>query len=544
MWAKKKYLLSLLSGMLLFIGWPPLSLSPLLLVALVPLFIAIKSVVEDNAHKKGKRIFALSFLCFFIFNTLSVYWIYNAISAYNTGTSGIFVSAIISLIPYTLGPLLLSVAVWVTYSVSKNYNNYIKAISFISLFIAAEYLQQSWDLSFPWMTLGNGFAGIHQLVQWYEYTGVYGGTFWILISNIVGFCLYQNLKSGIKTGSLQLTAAFFAVILVPSLYSLFVYVQYEEETNPSNIVIVQPNIDPYNKFGSLTAASQLEVLTTLSDQAAQPNTEFFIWPETAIPNYADEDQIRKNRELLLARDFLTQYPNASLLTGIETIKWYPNAATPSSKFIAERNMYLDNFNSAIQIENSASIQIYHKSKLVPGVEKMPFPTLLAFLKPVFAQLGGSVSGWGWQDQPTVFYSFSGIGTVPVICFESLWGNWIGRSVKNGAQFISIITNDGWWGNTSGKDQHLMYAKLRAIEMRRYVVRSANTGISAIIDQKGDIKAQSKWWTRDALNADIQLNSHITFYAQNGDITAFIAIISGSIFCVIYLANNVRRRFRS
>lgn len=147
---------------------------------------------------------------------------------------------------------------------------------------------------------------------------------------------------------------------------------------------------------------------------------------------------------------------------------------------------------------------------------MPFPNAFSILAPLFEGFGGTIGGYGSQKEPGVFYSYSGIGVAPVICYESLWGDWIGRAVGNGAQFITIITNDGWWGNTSGKDQHLLYAKLRAIETRRYVVRSANTGISCFINQRGDILQQSKWWTRTALKADINLNDTLTFYVRQGN----------------------------
>jgi apolipoprotein N-acyltransferase len=163
---------------------------------------------------------------------------------------------------------------------------------------------------------------------------------------------------------------------------------------------------------------------------------------------------------------------------------------------------------------------------------MPFPKVFSFLAPVFDGLGGSVSGWGWQENPGVFYSQSGIGVAPVVCYESLWGSWIGESVKNGAQFIAIITNDGWWGNTSGKDQHLLYAKLRAIETRRWVVRSANTGISAFINQKGDITQKSVWWTRTALKENINLNDYMTTYVNTGDIIAQIFSVLAVLLALI------------
>ncbi|MGH7238163.1 MAG: apolipoprotein N-acyltransferase, partial [Candidatus Saccharimonadales bacterium] len=188
------------------------------------------------------------------------------------------------------------------------------------------------------------------------------------------------------------------------------------------------------------------------------------------------------------------------------------------------------FNAAINIENSPEVQFYHKSKLVPGVESLPFASTLSFIKPVFEHFGGATGSYGSQKEPGVFYSQSGIGVTPVICYESIWGGWIAKSIKKGSQFIAVITNDGWWGNTPGKDQHLDYAKLRAIETRRWVCRSANTGISAFINQRGDIVQQTKWWVRTAIKQNINLNSDLTFYVIHGDYIAEI----GSLLALLWI----------
>ncbi|MFD2147735.1 apolipoprotein N-acyltransferase [Mucilaginibacter antarcticus] len=196
---------------------------------------------------------------------------------------------------------------------------------------------------------------------------------------------------------------------------------------------------------------------------------------------------------------------------------------------------MDNYSTAINIENSGTVQFYHKSKLVPGAESLPFENTLSFLKPVFAHLGGVTGTYTKQEQPSVLYSASGIGVAPVICYESIWGEWVAKSVGKGAQFIAIITNDGWWENTSGKDQHLDYAKLRAVETRRWVCRSANTGISAFINQRGDIVQQSQWWVKAALKQDINLNSELTFYVKHGDYipkTASLLAVLGMLFLIV------------
>lgn len=510
------YLLALLSAFLLWLAWPPMPFTtPLLLIALVPLFIALENISTEKIKKQGKRIFLTAGLTFLIWNTASIYWVYNAISAYN----GTVVAIPVSLIPYGLGALLMTFSFWLYYRLSKYTSKNIAYWGLVSFYIGLEYLQQTWDLAFPWMTLGNGLAGMHQLAQWYDYTGVYGGSLWILVSNILAFEAYKKLKT--QTGYLRFrTFGFWAlIVIIPIGISVIKYLNFEEKGTPSNVVVVQPNIDPYQKLENIPAAEQIQILTHLSDSIGQINTEYFIWPETAIPNYSDEDRIRSNPDFLTLQNFLSRYKNGTLITGIESIKIYPDKRTISAKYAPDRGFYYDNFNSAMQVENSANVQFYHKSKLVPGAEKMPFPKVFSFMDGVFSQLGGSVSGWGWQEKPSVLYAQSGIGAAPVVCYESLWGDWIGQQVKDGAQFIAIITNDGWWGNTSGKDQHEMYAKLRAIETHRDVARSANTGISCFINQRGDVTQKTKWWTRTAIKADISLNDEITFYVKGGDVIA-------------------------
>ena len=528
---KKTIFLALLSALLMWTAWPPhVFVAPLLLVGLVPLLMALEEIMNSKAKKTGKGIFLTAGLTFLVWNTASIYWVFNAINAVNEGFVGMVISFLVSLIPYGLGALLMTFAFWLYYRLSNYTTKPIAYAGLIAFYISMEYLHQTWDLAFPWMTLGNGFANMHQVIQWYEFTGVYGGSLWILLSNILAFEAYQHLK----LKQYKLSAVWALLITIPIGYSVYRYTSYEEKSMPVNVVTVQPNINPYEKYGSTTAAEQLRILTHLSDSVGQTNTEYFIWPETAIPNYADEEKIRTNPDFLQAQQFLNKYKNGTLITGIESVRFYSDKRTVSAKENPNGGYY-DNYNAAIQIENGANVAFYHKSKLVPGVEKMPFPKALAFLGPVFSQLGGSTSGWGWQEEPGVFYAHSGIGVAPIICYESIWGDWVAGSVEQGAQFIAVITNDGWWGNTSGKDQHLQYAKLRSIETRRYLVRSANTGISGFINQRGDIVAQSAWWTRTALKGDINLNDHLTFYVKYGDyiakISVFLAIVAAGFIII-------------
>ncbi|PAW92260.1 apolipoprotein N-acyltransferase [Mucilaginibacter sp. MD40] len=528
---KRNVMLSVFSGLMLWLAWPPTHYTTFMLfVGFVPMLVAMENIIGADVKRKGKKIFNTTFLGFFVWNVLCIYWVYNALKMIGPVTA-----VPITLIPYALGPLLMATACWLYYRLRLITSRGISLGALVCFWIGYEYLHQSWDLNFPWMTLGNGFAVTHQWVQWYSYTGVYGGTIWVWIVNILAFLIYIGLRENqSKATRLKLIALLVFFIVAPLGFSLYTYYHYDEQPNPSNIIVVQPNIDPYEKEGSMPPNVQLSILTHLSDSLAQPNTEYFIWPETALVQDMDEDRIHTEIPFLQVKQFLSKYKNGNVITGGETHKFYTTRATTTAS-PTDGGMFYDRFSSALNIENSDKVQFYHKSRLVPGAESLPFGNTLSFIKPVFEHLGGAVGAYGLQTEPSVFYSQSGIGAAPIICYESIWGNWVARSVKQGAQFIAVITNDGWWENTSGKDQHLDYAKLRAIENRRWVCRSANTGISAFINQRGDIVQQSKWWVRTALKQDINLNSDITFYTQHGDYlpkTGSVLALVGVVFILI------------
>jgi len=168
---KKNILLAIFSGLLLWIAWPPTPYSTFLLfVGLVPMLVAIENIIRSDYEKKGKKIFGTAFLGFFVWNVLSVYWVYNALKVV-----GEVAAVPVSFIPYSLGPLLMATAVWLYYRLRLVTGRGWSLVGLVCFWVAYEYLNQTWSLAFPWMTLGNGFAVSHQMVQWYEYTGVYGG---------------------------------------------------------------------------------------------------------------------------------------------------------------------------------------------------------------------------------------------------------------------------------------------------------------------------------------------------------------------------------
>jgi apolipoprotein N-acyltransferase len=173
---------------------------------------------------------------------------------------------------------------------------------------------------------------------------------------------------------------------------------------------------------------------------------------------------------------------------------------------------------------------------------MPFQKLLAPLAKIAFDLGGTSGTLGTQKEPSVFYSPNTKTTVGVaVCYESIYGEYIGEYVQKGAQLIFIITNDGWWYDTPGYRQHLCYARLRAVETRRCIARSANTGISAFINEKGDILEKTNWWVPAALKATIDANSSLTFYAVHGDYFGRYSCVLSALMLIFLAYTIIRKR---
>ncbi len=179
------------------------------------------------------------------------------------------------------------------------------------------------------------------------------------------------------------------------------------------------------------------------------------------------------------------------MTGIEGFKIFDEQHKgPYSFRITNSDKYADSYNSAVLFNADTSI-VYHKSKLVPGAEALP--SFVRFLSGWFEKFGGTDGSYARQKERTVLKTYNhSYNIAPAICYESIYGEFMTAYIRNGADLIAVITNDGWWGDTQGYKQHESYARLRAVESRRWIVRSANTGISCFIDPLGDVIDPQPW----------------------------------------------------
>jgi len=510
--ALKYWGLALLSGLLLSLSWPAKGIPFLALFALVPLLL-----IEDSLSRspyKGLKFLGYSYVTFFTWNLLTTYWIYFS------SPEGAYMAI-------GVNSLFMAIIWWMFHRTKSVLGPQPGYIALAVYWLSFEYLHLDWDLSWPWLMLGNSFANYIQFVQWYDVTGVLGGTLWILVSNILAYRLVKS--SAERRRALGLSAGLLLWILVPVAISWIKYFSYREKENPIKVVLVQPNIDPWkDKFGGMSPMEQMDRMLDLARPLTDSSTDYVICPETAIPVGVWDHKLAENPQIEAIDSFIAPYPHLKFITGLTHLQLFgpgddiPSTAAPYGK----RGLYYDDHNSAIQIDNTQPFQLYHKSKLVPGPEMFPFAEILMPLQDkLFGKLGGQIGDLGTQKKRSVFYNdYRRISAAPVICYESIYGEFVGDYMLAGGNFISVSTNDAWWGDSPGYKQLLAYTRLRAVETRRSVARSANTGISCFINQRGDIISPTPYYETTAISGTINVNDHLTFYTRHGDYIGRSAVI--------------------
>ncbi len=501
---KHRFLFSFLSGVLLTVAFPYTgNLTPLVFVAWVPLLLVENTILEAN-YRSGK-VFIHSYLTFFLFNLGSTWWVWNA-------SAGGAALAII------LNSLLMSI-VFQFYHLTKKYVGRKEGyLSLIIYWIAFEYFHHNWEMSWTWLSMGNFFSIVPSWVQWYSYTGIFGGTLWILVVNLMVYRIVQNVffrkeSWRIQTPLVWLTGIF---LLLPAVISLVTYYSYEEKERPFEVVALQPNIDPYNEKFVAELASQLKKLVHLAEESVTENTDLVVAPETAISASFYEHDLPR----LPFYHFLTserrRLHNVPWYIGASTIKIFDKKHSRASFPMNDGPGFIEYYNTSLLIDTNDAPSFVHKSKLVPGVEIIPFSNYFPFLEDWSIDNGGTSVSLGVEPEPKILQTAS-FRFAPVVCYESVYGEWVAEQCRKGAQLICVATNDGWWGDTPGYKQHMSFSRLRAIENRRWVVRAANTGISCFINQRGDVLQATGWWVPAHIRQVINLNDEMTFYTRYGNV---------------------------
>ncbi len=501
------------------------------LFAFIPLLIFADRCASGQVRRKGWKVY----LAFMLLNLATTFWI-NWISV----PGAIAAIGLNALQMYAIFMLYLLCR--------KHFGAKVGYLLLVAGWIAWEKVYQNIEISWPWLILGNSFATCPRLVQWYEYTGFLGGSLWIWLTNIA---VYETLKLRGRCPdhlamrrTVTAISATILLIAAPIASSLAIYCNYSETCNPVEVVAVQPNINAYTeKHGGLSQQVQDERMLSLVDSVITPATRYVITPETYTYQF-DLDRPEKNVTFTAVQRYLEGHPGASFVLGAITYRLFPTRAqAPYNASPLGRQWYVS-YNTAMMVDTLGLRSYYHKSKLVPAVEILPYQRYLSFLGKVFEFFGGSMSSYGISEDVNNLCGKDPEKIGAMICYESIYGEYMRKTALYGADFLTVITNDGWWGDTPGYRQHFRYARLRAIETRRDIVHVANTGISGFINQRGDVLQRTPWWTPTAIRGTVNLNSKKTCYTVYGDITGriccFVFVALAAALCVRRFTSRQRR----
>ncbi len=530
-----KYIfLSLISALLLSISWPTYGIPFFIFFAFVPLLLMEQEISKfSKINKKGLAVFGLTYLAFFIWNVVTTGWLYHAKNP--DGNNSLLAVAI----PVIVNSLLMSLVFQLYYWYKKVRGTYFGLVFFVAIWLSFERFHLNWEFTWPWLNLGNAFSEYPQLIQWYDTIGATGGSFWILLINVFAFYTLRIWQAGrIRKDLVKNISILTAIIVLPLLISIYKYNSYQEKpVGEVTTLLLQPKLDPYTEKYSKDSLQILGELLNLAEENSKTKVDFFIAPETAFPGNGSlsENGFNKSTSIAIAKEFLGKHPQSIFLTGASTHKFlFDEANTEDYSTEIEEGVWVNSYNSALQIIPNQEVEVYHKAKLVPGVEIFPY---IRYLKPILGDamldFGGANSSLGIDKERKVFSNrFNKAKMAPIICYESIYGEFVTDYVKNGANLLAIMTNDSWWDNSEGHRQLLSYARLRAIETRREIVRAANSGISAHINARGDILEDTFYDDRTALLVKANLLEEKSIYTKIGDLISRIAIFVLG-FLIIY-----------
>ena len=530
------WLLTALSAVLLSLPWLVPHLGTLALVAFVPLLCA--DAIAEQCKVRASWIYPA--VAFVAWNAATTFWVCNA-----TVGGGLFA------IFYNSVQMLL---IWLLFRLAKKrLQGVLPYIFLAAMWIAWERLYYSVDISWPWLNLGGAFAQSTRTVQWYEYTGLLGGSLWVWLSNLGIFGMLVAVSDGYwqRWNNLARTCASVGIILViagPVVASKLIWSSYEERSEGTvEVVIGQPNFDPYQKFESMTQAEQTAVLLDEFEQAlaSRPAGPVLLLAPETFTGDVFLDRPEASKTLQSVRAFLSAHPGAEMLMGASTYDVYTTHASPIILARQYGDGWILSHNSALMVTPAEPVEVYHKSRLVVGTELTPYPKVFVPLDNWLSKkmgVSGLMGRCVGQDAASLLHF--GPERIPLgcaICYESVYGEYCTEYVKAGAKAMTIITNDAWWGDTPGYRQHLDFARLRAIELRRDIARCGNTGISCFIDQRGEILEKTDWWTPATLSGQVNLNSAQTAFVRHGDLTGRVCTLVFLLLAAVLLVRVIIRK---
>ncbi|PKL83601.1 MAG: apolipoprotein N-acyltransferase [Ignavibacteriae bacterium HGW-Ignavibacteriae-3] len=527
---KRELLLGLLSGILLGLSYPPVPLPFLSFFALIPYLYVMEK--RDSLLSLNR----FTYFTLFIFNLITLYWVGSWTKESDTflmisGAALLFFNPFFYLIVPTL------------YHFSRKAFGKLKALMLLPFYwVTFEYLYSITDARFPWLTLGNCLPYFNTFIQIADIVGVYGISLIILFVNIFIYLSIKNLKQNRKVDNRFAMAAvlLFFFVLVYGTIRINSFTLSEKKIK---VGLIQPNLNPWNKWKDGNLDEQLTQYLSLSDKAVAQNAKLIVWPESALPVYLLSGNY--DREVSRINEFVSLH-NIFLMTGMPDINFYFNRkdAPVDAKETKSGTLYTS-YNSILYFSpETDAVQKYGKIKLVPFGEHVPFVEEFPFLGD-FIKWEVGISSWNVGKNQTVFnFNKNGISSVRaggVICIESIYPEFVAGFVQRGADLIVVVTNDSWYGYSSGPFQHKEISVLRAVENRKSVVRTANGGVSCIIDPMGRTVASTKLFTKDILVNDAVIQEGMTFYSAYPFTIPYLASLISIVTILFFYFKKISNR---
>ncbi|MFH2092336.1 MAG: apolipoprotein N-acyltransferase [Pseudomonadota bacterium] len=502
-----KYLPALCSGCLLTLCFPKPHLWGLAFFALIPLMVCVQKLTPKESFYSG-------FIAGLVHFSTLIYWIVPTLEHFGGLHPILAVFVLALLCAYlSLYPAIFALALKKT-----GFNPIVFPFLAACLWVGLEYIRTYALTGFSWGVLGYSQYSNLLLIQIADLSGVYGVSFLLVLTNALGATLWIAWKEDrIKACLLPVgyTLALVAAVLFYGHQRMRAIDSQIKLAPQAGIGVVQGNIEQDVKWSLAFKAQTIEKYHQLSYTLAPAHPDLIVWPETALPFYYGSDKPLSARVALGIQSL-----NTSFLIGS------PAFETQNKKvlFFNRANM----FNPEGDI-----IQSYDKHHLVPFGEYVPFGRYLTFLEKITAQAGDFSAG----RSSFVPLEFNTHKTGVLICFEILFPSIASEFVKNGATFLTTLTNDAWFGYTSAPGQHFSIAVFRAVENRRSVVRAANTGISGFIDPTGKILQTTALFTDIAIFQDLPALATISFYTEHKDLFTWLAMVAFLVGFVVKRFNN-------
>lgn len=500
---RKDRLLLILTGVLFGISFTPFPFPfPLFLfVAFIPYFFVItkkRSLLKVNSS---------SYLAFFTLSVITIYWVG---SWQSNADPFLMLSGVVLLLFY---PCVLLINSTLYFLSKKVFKKDLSLYFFPFFWVTGEYLLTLTDLKFPWLTIGHGLAKFTSFIQIADIIGAFGLSFVVLWINIFIFKGIKTFRENLKVGSIYFSVSASIFILIIA-YGFIKISSSDNDERKIKVGIIQPNIDPWNKWELGGLEDILNNYFELSQKCVDEGAQLILWPETALPVYLMSGTYQSEVDSIYS--FLRKN-NVSLLTGMPDFLIYDKDAPHNAKYSEVGKYYYATYNAILLLQpNTFEVQRYGKMQLVPLGEHTPFVDQLPFLGDLL-KWGVGISGWNVGQDTTVFKFVSNNDTIKVgglVCYESIFPTFPNYFVDRGAEFLTVLTNDSWYGKLSGPYQHKEFANLRAVENRRAIVRCANGGVSCLINKFGVTEVETEMFTRTHLVVDVPLNDEKTFYTKN------------------------------